>query len=86
MQSILFGLMNIGLGLLMWIAINVSLLISYFIIPTLAGWMLGYIDEKIYNGSIIPSILLHGLVNFGRDMILAFQIRIQLMDKVFRML
>ncbi|WP_279265744.1 hypothetical protein [Romboutsia sp. Marseille-P6047] len=34
--------------------------------------MLGYIDEKIYNGSIVPSILLHGIVNFGRDIMLIF--------------
>lgn len=40
--------------------------------PTAGGWLLGYIDEKKYNGSIIPSILLHGLVNFVRDMLMAF--------------
>lgn len=72
MQAILFGFMHIGLALAMDLSINISLLVSYFIIPTAAGWMLGYIDEKIYNGSIVPSILLHGMVNFSRDIMLIF--------------
>ena len=72
MQAILFGFMHIGLALAMDLSININLLVSYFIIPTTAGWMLGYIDEKIYNGSIVPSILLHGMVNFARDVMLIF--------------
>ena len=28
------------------------------------GWLLGYLDEKLSKGSIIPSILLHGFGNF----------------------
>ena len=27
-------------------------MVSYFIIPTIAGWMLGYIDEKIAKSGI----------------------------------
>jgi len=36
--------------------------------------MLGYLDEKIFNGSIIPSIILHGLGNFLVNMSKAFSI------------
>lgn len=71
LQAILFGLMHIVLALMVEEPLNISLVTSYFILPTIGGWMLGYIDEKIYNGSIIPSVLLHGVVNFTRDMILA---------------
>ncbi|MEG0857473.1 MAG: CPBP family intramembrane glutamic endopeptidase [Terrisporobacter sp.] len=72
MQAILFGFMHIALALLLDLPINPSMIVGYFIFPTIAGWMLGYIDEKIYNGSIVPSILLHGFVNFGRDIMLIF--------------
>lgn len=72
MQAVLFGFMHIALALAMNLPINISLMVSYFIILTIAGWMLGYIDEKIYNGSIIPSIVLHGIVNFTRDLMLMF--------------
>lgn len=71
-QAMLFGFMHIGMASLLDLHINISLIVNYFIIPTIGGWMLGYVDEKIYNGSIIPSILLHGLLNFGRDMTCAF--------------
>ena len=72
MQAILFGGMHIALALALNMNINISLIIGYFVFPTIAGWLLGYIDEKVYNGSIIPSILLHGVINFSRDLLLMF--------------
>lgn len=72
MQAILFGVMHIALALALNMTLNISLFIGYFMFPTIAGWLLGYIDEKVYNGSIIPSILLHGVINFSRDLILMF--------------
>lgn len=72
MQAILFGVMHIALALALNMTLNSSLFIGYFMFPTIAGWLLGYIDEKVYNGSIIPSILLHGVINFSRDLILMF--------------
>jgi len=33
------------------------------------------LNEKIYNGSIIPSIILHGAGNFLGSMMLAFGLR-----------
>lgn len=64
--------MHIALALALNMTLNSSLFIGYFMFPTIAGWLLGYIDEKVYNGSIIPSILLHGVINFSRDLILMF--------------
>jgi membrane protease YdiL (CAAX protease family) len=34
--------------------------------------LLGWLNEKIFNGSIIPSILLHGAGNFITSMLVAF--------------
>lgn len=40
---------------------------SYLIIFTsiaLGGWLLGYLNERLCGGSLVPSILLHGLGNY----------------------
>lgn len=50
-------------------------LIGYVIIflsTMLGGLLLGYLDEKTFNGSIIPSILLHGFGNFIMVLSVAF--------------
>ncbi len=50
-------------------------LIAYviiFISTAVGGWLLGYLDEKLYNGSIIPGILLHGFGNFVMVLSVAF--------------
>ena len=36
------------------------------------GLLLGLLDEKIYNGSIIPSAFLHGLGNFISNLSVIF--------------
>lgn len=33
---------------------------------------IAYLNEKVFNGSIIPSIVLHGVGNFVDTMIVAF--------------
>lgn len=50
-------------------------LIAYaiiFISTAAGGWLLGYLSEKLFNGSIIPSILLHGFGNFIMVLSVAF--------------
>lgn len=50
-------------------------LIAYviiFISTAAGGWLLGYLDEKLYNGSIFPSVLLHGFGNFIMVLSVAF--------------
>ncbi|MPQ33906.1 CPBP family intramembrane metalloprotease [Clostridium estertheticum] len=36
------------------------------------GYVFGYITEKIYNGSIIPSIMAHALINILSGLLLIF--------------
>ena len=43
-----------------------------FISTAAGGWLLGCLSEKLYNGSIIPSILLHGFGNFIMVLSVAF--------------
>lgn len=43
-----------------------------FLAPTLIGWLLGYIKERLGNGSIIPGWWAHGLTNFIAFGLIAF--------------
>ena len=43
-----------------------------FLFTGMAALLLGWLNEKIYNGSILPSILLHGAGNFISSMLTAF--------------
>ncbi len=50
-------------------------LIAYAIIflsTSAGGWLLGYLSEKLFNGSIIPNILLHGAGNYIMALSVAF--------------
>jgi len=70
-QSALFGLLHIGL--LMLIADpELWFLISVFIFSGTAGFILGYIKEKLGNGSIIPGWIAHGTANFISFFLIAF--------------
>lgn len=71
-QSVLFGLMHNGLYLLAGVPVAMDFHIAMFLFTGTAGLLLAWLDEKIYNGSIIPSILLHGLGNFIGSMRVAF--------------
>jgi len=46
--------------------------IVMFLFTGSAGLLLAWLDEKIYNGSIVPGILLHGLGNFIGSLRVAF--------------
>lgn len=62
MQAIVFSSIHVLLSVS-----NDKDIVSYLIIfisITAGGWLLGYLDEKLSGGSIIPSILLHGLGNY----------------------
>lgn len=71
-QGILFGLLHNALYILGGVAISLQFHIVVFIFTGMAGFLLGVLDEKIYNGSIIPSILLHGLGNFIVNLMVMF--------------
>lgn len=66
-----------------WIAVIVASMIGQldvsivfhivmFSFTFIAGLFMGFINEKICNGSIWASILLHGTVNFINSMFVAF--------------
>lgn len=59
-QSILFGLLH-GVALLG--SVDISIIILTITFTTVVGWLMGYLNEKIGNGSIVPSWGIHGLMN-----------------------
>jgi membrane protease YdiL (CAAX protease family) len=61
LQALLFGLLH---GVLFFMA-GAGALSSIIItaIPAAAGWLFGYVNEKLSGGSILPSYLMHGLGN-----------------------
>ena len=61
-QALLFGLLHgLPFGLMTQ---NIVVIIVLTILPGLFGFYEGYVNEKWCNGSIIPSWLLHGTMNF----------------------
>lgn len=59
-QSVLFGLVH---GVLLFGNVPISLVILVVVLTSAFGWLMGYLNEKMGNGSIIPSWIIHGLVN-----------------------
>lgn len=60
-QGFLFGLMH---GAIFMMLLNpIQLIIIILIISCIGGYLLGWINEKQSNGSIISSWLIHGIVN-----------------------
>lgn len=60
-QAILFGMMHgIPFGLATH---NITVAILMTILPGAFGWFQGWMNEKRFGGSIIPSWFLHGMIN-----------------------
>ncbi|AWE09259.1 CPBP family intramembrane metalloprotease [Lysinibacillus sp. 2017] len=59
-QGFLFGLMH---GAIFMMLLNPIQLIIIILITGIGGYLLGWINEKQSNGSIISSWLIHGIVN-----------------------
>lgn len=60
-QAICFGLLH---GVPFFMATNnVAVLILVTLLPTAVGFFMGYLNEKMSEGSIIPSWITHGLLN-----------------------
>ena len=72
LQAVLFALMHNVLYLVAGVPVGVSYHLLMFGFTGTGALLLAYLNEKIYNGSIIPSILLHGLGNFIVSMAVAF--------------
>ncbi|MBR2676204.1 MAG: CPBP family intramembrane metalloprotease [Solobacterium sp.] len=61
-QALLFGLLHgIPFGL---VTKSVFTVILLTLLPGLFGWFQGWLNEKQCDGSIVPSWLLHGCINF----------------------
>lgn len=72
MQAVLFGLMHNILYILVGLDVGLWYHILTFVFTGMGALLLGWLNEKIYNGSIIPSIVLHGAGNFIATMLVAF--------------
>lgn len=71
-QAILFGLMHNVLYIIAGLDVGLWYHTLTFIFTGTGALLLGWLNEKIFNGSIIPSILLHGAGNFIASMSIAF--------------
>ena len=72
MQAVLFGLMHNALFLLAGVDVGLWYHTLMFLFTGAGALLLGWLNEKIYNGSIIPGILLYGAGNFISSMLVAF--------------
>ena len=72
-QGILFGLIHIVLMLLANIS-GIIILIIIGVFTGLIGWFMGYINEKMANGSILPGWIIHGLANTFSSIISLFSL------------
>lgn len=72
LQAVLFGLMHNALFLLAGLDVGLWYHTLMFLFTGAGALLLGWLNEKIYNGSILPGILLHGAGNFISSMLVAF--------------
>lgn len=70
LQALIFG----AIHLVVFIAQPFSILLAVAIVflPTLGGWIAGYLMERVGNGSIVPAWMLHALINLVAYWALAF--------------
>jgi len=73
-QAVCFGLMHNLLYVVAGVPVGMFYHVLMFIFTGTGALLLGYLNEKIYNGSIIPSIILHGLGNYIFSIAVAFGI------------
>lgn len=70
-QSLLFGLLH---AVILLAFLNPFLVILIFIFSASAGWLMGYLNERLGNGSILPSWIIHSLMNISSSLMLMFNI------------
>lgn len=71
-QAVLFGLMHNVLYIVAGLDVGLWYHTLTFLFTGTGALLLGWLNEKIFNGSIIPSIVLHGTGNFVASMLIAF--------------
>ncbi len=70
--AVLFGLMHNALLLLAGLEVSIQYHLVTFVFGAMAGLLLGIANEKIFDGSTWPSVLIHGLGNFASSIVDAF--------------
>lgn len=73
-QAILFGAMHNILYIAAGLQVGIAYHALLFLFTATAALLLGWLNEKIYNGSILPGILLHGAGNFISSLLIAFSL------------
>ena len=71
LQSLLFGLMH---GAMFVSSSGILGAIFIILLTGIAGWLMGWINEKESDGSIVSSWLLHGFVNYLASIFAMFTI------------
>jgi len=71
LQAALFGLIHL-IMMFMLSRLNAFSLLYSFIVPGVAGYIIGYINEKTGKGSILPGWIAHGAGNMISYYLLAF--------------
>lgn len=70
-QALLFGLLH---GVVLFNTIPAILVIAIIAFSATAGGIMGYINEKLGNGSILPSWFIHSLMNISSSLVVAFNV------------
>lgn len=72
-QAFLFGIMHNLLFLIGKVSVSFRMHIAIFFSTSIGGLLLAFLNEIVFNGSILPSIFLHGLGNFISNLGIAFK-------------
>lgn len=59
-QALLFGLLH---AILLFNTVSIWLVLMLTIFTSVVGWLMGYLNEKLGSGSIIPGWIIHSLAN-----------------------
>ena len=70
-QSLLFGCIH---GIMFFSAIGILKSMLIILFTGIIGWIMGYINEKKANGSILPSWFIHAVANIFSGKCYAFQL------------
>lgn len=70
-QSLLFGCIH---GIMFFSAIGILKSMLIILFTGIIGWIMGYINEKKVNGSILPSWFIHAVANIFSGICYAFQL------------
>ncbi len=72
LQAVFFALMHNVLYLVAGLEVSLWYHVLMFIYTGLGALQLAYLNEKLFNGSIWPSVCFHGIGNFISAIIMIF--------------